>query len=247
MPSSFPWPLLFGAAAIAGCDARGAEWWIEFESTDLARRASTIEATVLEGGCTGTTVLFDERFAGASASMRPPALGPGAYGFRARAVDATCTLLASGCTDVVLPAAGVTTYLAATAPSHDDGCSLDAGRIDAGVTDGGPIDGGVRDGGRDVGMDAGSDTPIDAGTSDVPMPSCSDVFGSLGGFVLCTETATTCRFYTTVDGTCNARCALVGAACVGAEDDDSAGEACDSLGATTCSATGSDAICICSR
>jgi len=177
---------------------------------------------VLVGGCNGTEVLFSARVSGASAAMSPPTLGPGRYGFAARARDASCHWYAAGCSEVVVPVGGTTTRMLATSETIEPGCSADAGVHDAPSGDG--------------------------ASSDVTRPPCATTFGGISGFVLCTETATTCRFYAITGGhSCNASCTSVGSSCIAEENDDSAGAVCDTLGASTCASNGNDAICTCAR
>jgi hypothetical protein len=241
-------------ALSAGCaPAQQATWWIEFDSTALGARASLVEASVIVGGCSGDEVVYSVRFAGASAAVAPPTLAPGSYGFAARARDASCRWYAAGCADVMLPAGGTTTRLRAIAETIETGCSADASAGDARPTDAGAIDAAAGDAaqldaGHDAGIDAGHDAGNDAASTDAGRPACATTFGGVGGFVLCTETAVSCRFFAQTGGhDCDALCTSHGSSCIAEENDDSSGAACDSLGASSCGNDGTDAICTCAR
>jgi hypothetical protein len=220
-----------GSLALLGCSGpRPASWWIEFDTDALRARAVEIDTTIRVGGCAGTAVAFESRFP-VRAAMTPPVLGPGTFGFEARARDARCTWFAAGCTEVVLPAAGATTRLVATTETLGTDCE------DASVRDAGPVDA-RTEGGSDAAP------PVDTGAR----PPCATLFGAVSGFELCAETVDRCRFYAVTDGSnCNALCEGLGSSCVAVDNDDSSMGHCVSNGAATCGANATDTICTCVR
>lgn len=157
-----------------------------------------MEASVGLGGCGARNRVYEALFQPGEVGPAPPRLGPGRYGFGARAVDASCLVVAEGCVDVTLPRAEPTvitllderTPLRLCAASScrgglcepaGSGGAADAGRLvtrDAAVA-GGP--------GRDAGPAAmqGVDASVfaDYATSNIP-PSLRTAGG--GDLVLAT-------------------------------------------------------------
>lgn len=96
-------------------------------------------------------------------------------------------------------------------------------------------------------VDAGRDGGPDAG----PPASCDDAYGSLPGYVLCDETATTCTFGVTFSSgalsDCRSVCMTAGGDCREAFRLDAMGGSCALTDRQACGAGSSPAICICSR
>ncbi|MCC7538416.1 MAG: hypothetical protein IT379_19485, partial [Deltaproteobacteria bacterium] len=99
------------------------------------------------------------------------------------------------------------------AGAGDTGGPADLGAPDSRAPDLGPPDLGPPDlGPPDLGPpDLGPPDPPDAGPR-----SCADIYGGLGGFILCVETPTECELYTRhgSGGTCASACAAYGGACI---------------------------------
>src|SRR5690349_2150611 len=82
----------------------------------IAGRAHVFEAEVIRGGCGGDVSLYRAEARIGEAAARPPELGPGRYGLRARVRDDGCTWFAAGCLDTMLPLApGATVEVEITA------------------------------------------------------------------------------------------------------------------------------------
>jgi hypothetical protein len=90
-----------------GCgddDARSLRWRVSFEDASLATRAYSLEARILEGGCTGTDIWEAAiRIGDATQPVGPPELGSGTFGFEVTARDVGCVRFATGCTEQDLP------------------------------------------------------------------------------------------------------------------------------------------------
>jgi hypothetical protein len=78
-------------------------------------------------------------------------------------------------------------------------------------------------------------------------PSCTTLYGAAPGFMLCMETATTCRFAaTTGGGACKAMCEGLGGLCI--DQDDNGTDLCVATTLTDdCNTTRQTAICVCNR
>src|SRR5689334_8470200 len=92
------------AALLASCgDDPELRFEISFAQPELAERAAVIEARIVQGGCDSETLVYVSSFDAKEQGTRPPALGPGRYGFRVRAQDGECFWFAQGCRAVALP------------------------------------------------------------------------------------------------------------------------------------------------
>ncbi len=101
------------ALAAASCASvpRTLQWRVEFGTSALRGRTSTVVARVLEGGCDGDA-LFETRIRASDTTMAsPPLLSPGRYGLAAFAIDEGCALVAADCREVILPSEGEVTLL----------------------------------------------------------------------------------------------------------------------------------------
>jgi hypothetical protein len=130
-------------SSLGGCgDPSLSSWWFEVEDEALRARVVSVSATILRDGCGSSTIVFRDQFRVGRPSVSPPPLDDGRYGFVGRAFDAECRLIASGCSDVTLPAVGVTVQLQPESGPIDPTCV--AIGADAGMPDGGaaPPDGG---------------------------------------------------------------------------------------------------------
>ncbi len=104
-----------------------------------------------------------------------------------------------------------------------------------------------RGGPRPEDGDANGVFACDAGAVEL-RPGCEAQFGEAPGFVLCEETATTCRFNAFTDGgTCDDLCRNFGARCLGAFDNE--GPSCTPFpeSSDTCQTPRQTEICICER
>lgn len=165
-------PLLTAVALalIGGCgdEALAGEWIVEL-AEGPARDAVLLEVYVQRGGCEGGERLYAELIGMDGSAPRPPALGPGSYGFGAVARDAECAEVGRGCEAVELPRAPGdpvrVRVLAAEPrplcePSECVGGRCASGSVDAGARDAGPPDGEDAGPAIDAGeVDAGGDDP----------------------------------------------------------------------------------------
>lgn len=185
-------PVALLVPVVLGCgDGRVVSWDIRFGDAEVEARTRSLHATIQRGSCADrSTVEFAHEYRVGDAD-RPDTkpLESGSYAFLARAVDATCTIVAESCQTVIitddgpdrvmtildrLAAAGATCdECTHCAPSIDaggldaglDAASADAGSIDAGGLDAGNADAGITDGGGPT--DAGPLPRVDcAGTCD---------------------------------------------------------------------------------
>jgi len=95
-----------GAGALGcGDDARRVTWHVRFAPGVEASAASTIVASIARGDCTSSDVVFGPVVLtrGASSAAMPSPLGSGIFSFSADALDATCGIVASGCSAQALP------------------------------------------------------------------------------------------------------------------------------------------------
>ena len=166
------------ACLVAGCadTTSAASWRIRFDPDGGVSSADAVRVRlrVFAGGCEGAGLVYQADLA--RTDVVPPfgEIGEGTFGFEAVARDATCTVVARGCTSKTLPlAAGdeVVTVLesvvraaplCASSACTDGVCAPDAdgGGADASLADAGPVDAGSVDAGP---VDAG---PVDAGPVD---------------------------------------------------------------------------------
>ncbi|MFO0708951.1 MAG: hypothetical protein U0353_03885 [Sandaracinus sp.] len=150
------------ALALTACRADPSAFELRFADGALRARAATVEVTISEGTCSspGPVVYGPEVFAVDAEGMRPAALPRTPHAFRARALDASCTVFAETCVDVDLAAQGsapvILTLSASVEEPACDAASCRAGVCvaarDAGAgRDGGPIDAAQPDAGADAG------------------------------------------------------------------------------------------------
>lgn len=135
---------------------RGLAWEIAFADAALRTRAAVVEATIRRGGCAGETVFAAEIRSGGGMGDTP-VLPRGAWGFAARARDASCVWFAEGCVRVELPsdekvivelAPSVESMACAAERCVDGDCRI-------------PSDGGGVDGDVDGGACASTETACD--------------------------------------------------------------------------------------
>lgn len=152
-------------------------------------------------------------------------------------------------TAVLWAAVGCTQLVPRADAGRGDAGRDDAGRTDAGMPDAPRLDATTAsdtpapiDAPEDSGIDAPTDTGLDA-------PSrCDATFGSARGYILCSETPTSCSFVVALDGDdCNIVCNDGGERCTGATNDGPAGLECMGMGSWACGQNGISAICTCSR
>ncbi|HVU03513.1 MAG TPA: hypothetical protein VHE30_17260 [Polyangiaceae bacterium] len=110
-----------------------------------------------------------------------------------------------------------------------------------GAGTGGAGTGGVGTGGSGSGGANTGGSSQDSGTS------CDALYSAAPGYVLCTETATTCRFgANTNGGSCRTVCSDLGGNCL--DQDDNGNDACTATNPTDdCNTTRQNAICVCTR
>lgn len=179
-------------SAVTGCapGSRTLQWEFTFDDEVLADRTAVVEGRILSGGCGSSTVVYAGEAGRGDVPAMPSGLPAGRYGFEGRARDASCTEVARGCVDVLLPFAdgelvSVTLFEVGEVPACSaaqcrggrcgsdldggfDAPSLDAPSLDAPSLDAGDaaldasFDGGALDAPR-------SDAGVDAGAPDVGM------------------------------------------------------------------------------
>lgn len=148
-----------------------------------------------------------------------------------------------------LPAAGAAGAPAAPSPEGARDARVDAARDarpDSAVVDAGS----ALDAAREASIrDARSEpeSAADAANATDAAPSCDMLFGSAIGYLLCSETPTTCSFNTTLaQTTCNDLCASLGSVCVSALDNNGPPCVAVSFG-DTCATVRNSEICECER
>lgn len=101
---------LLSAAALLACDPGTSTlaWSVELSAGVPEESIALVEATIHRGGCDArddAALYRAERRRGEDeAPMAPDALEPGTYAFSARARDASCAWIATGCVELTLPA-----------------------------------------------------------------------------------------------------------------------------------------------
>lgn len=165
------------ALLAAGCtQSRTLAWELVFDDPSLSARAAVVRGTVLEGGCGSDSAIFSAAVARGETPSMPAALAPGRYGFLGVALDASCTEVARGCVDVILPLGeGETLAVTMRATTPVPAClptSCVAGFCgrDAGVPLDAPGDA-ASDAPRDVPRDVPGDLgePVDAPVRPLPI------------------------------------------------------------------------------
>ncbi len=119
-------------APLGGCsDGSSASWTFEARAS-IGESVETIEASILEGGCSSTDAVYQSRFQPGEVAAMPPTLGRGRYGFQGRGFDDECREVAFGCVDVELPTSSVIVTLRAGSGETEPECMT-------------PLDGGMPD------------------------------------------------------------------------------------------------------
>ncbi len=97
---------VLAAVCLAACagEPRDLTWRARFSIPSSGASARGARATIIEGGCgAGEQVWTDFIDRAAMSGAAPPELPPGRYGFRVEATDASCRVIASGCTELDTP------------------------------------------------------------------------------------------------------------------------------------------------
>ena len=118
---------------------------------------------------------------------------------------------------------------------------LDSGPAPGGAAAQGGV-GGATGGTRNVGGTNGA-----IGGAGGVAPSCATLYGAAPEFLLCAETATSCRFLrnSSPARTCDTVCSTYGGTCIDADNGDPG--SCTVSGAADCSTSFASSICVCSR
>jgi len=131
----------------------------------------------------------------------------------------------------------------ASSSNGANGGSANGGSANGGSANGGSANGGSAPGGSgNGGFSSGG-----AGGSLNPPVSCTDQYGDIADFELCTESAVECAFYFLQGGalSCDEACGARGGACISTHNND--GGNCGLGGAESCAVTSHNhAICKCS-
>ena len=133
----------------------------------------------------------------------------------------------------------------AGAPGFDSGPAPGGAAAQGG---GGGATGGVVTGGtRNLGGTAGVGGAAGSGGSGGTAPSCITLYGAAPDFLLCAETATSCRFLRNSNPArpCDTVCSTYGGTCIDADNGDPG--SCAISGAADCSTSLTSSICVCSR
>ncbi|MDQ3037187.1 MAG: hypothetical protein M3Y87_32640 [Myxococcota bacterium] len=189
-------------ATLAACapGSRELSWQARFADPDLRTRARALEVEIRTGGCTGPAI-WSLAFAPSDppASMGPPELGPGTYGFAIAARDGACERYALGCTELVLPQEPGSTVVV-TLEAFLGGPACAAGLCTDGLC-GGMFDGGVPD------ADAGEPT-CPAGRGDcngIATDGCETVLDTVAA---CGACGTACELDHAAPECTAGRCAI---------------------------------------
>jgi len=159
--------LLAALGAVSCGDPTAASWRVRFvgDGGVVGSSAARIQLRVFSGDCSSTALVYRADVSRSDAIPFFGEIGEGAFAFEATALDATCTVVARGCTATSLPLSmgdEVVTQLeavSAAAPLCPASACLDGfcppGSTDGGVRDGaaGSVDAGDGDAG-DGGADA---------------------------------------------------------------------------------------------
>jgi hypothetical protein len=202
----------------------------------MAPRNLVALALVVATGCTHDFSLFNVGQVGASSTGGTDA-SSGSGGSTATGGDGGA--LSSG----GLPSGGGGQITGGTGGQITGGTggTLSSGGSGGTATGGTPASGGGG-GGSGAGGGAGGGTP------DSGLPSCNSIYGTVAGYLLCVQTATTCRFLqvaATGAPSCTSVCAAHGGTCSSADNGDPG--SCGVTGTATCATLFASSICVCSR
>ena len=162
-------PALIGlAAACTPSQPVELPWAIEFAAgAPRPPDVTTVRAWIRADGCDGTPVYSVVVSEGSTVGPEPPHLDDGTWAFGADALDAQCRLVASACTEIVVPRARRVTLTLDPVDPPGAGCVAPAvcvagacARSDGGRPDAGRVDAGAR---RDAGGDRDAGPELDAG------------------------------------------------------------------------------------
>ena len=122
-------PVVSALLVLSGCgsDAASLSWRVRFELDEDRDRAAAVEVTILRGGCSSGGLAEYKELLGRGERPRnaPEPLGAGEYGFRARARDASCRIIAEGCRTVALPTDEAIVVVLQTGSSAAPACPAD--------------------------------------------------------------------------------------------------------------------------
>lgn len=123
-------------AALAACDGTENVEWRFVADDAIAPRIDAIEAEIVAGGCSSTSVIFEtEIVVAASRATTPPVLEAGTYGMRGRARDANCSVIGEGCVTVEVPVGDDVVVPLTALATPTDGCTpSDPGPADVSFT-----------------------------------------------------------------------------------------------------------------
>jgi hypothetical protein len=154
---------LLAALGTVSCgEPTAASWRVRFvgDGGVVGASAVRIQLRVFSGDCTSTALVYRADVARTDAIPLFGEIGEGALAFQATALDATCTVVARGCTATSLPLAmgdEIVTQLEAVsgeAPLCAASACMDGfcppGSTDGGVGDGAAGDGAAGDGAADA-------------------------------------------------------------------------------------------------
>jgi hypothetical protein len=140
--------LLAVSLLVASCtETTAASWRIRFagDGDGGALAAARVQLLVWSGGCDGTALVYEADVSRADAVPSFGEIGEGTFGFEAIARDATCTIVAHGCTTQMLPLAAGAEIVTQLEPVSGEAplCPASAcadGICPLGTTDGGSAD-----------------------------------------------------------------------------------------------------------
>jgi hypothetical protein len=133
---------------VASCtETTAASWRIHFagDGDGGVIAAARVQLLVWSGGCDGTVAVYQADVSRADAVPSFGEIGEGTFGFEAIARDATCTIVARGCTTQTLPLPAGAELVTLLEPVTREAplCALSAcaaGICPLGTTDGGSAD-----------------------------------------------------------------------------------------------------------
>ncbi len=146
------WLLLLGLCACEGMGGPDLGWSVRFANPDTAARASRVDVSIVAGSCTSQDVVYSSSVTRDVEARVPPNLANGSYSLLGRAFSVDCTLIAAGCAELRLPAAGKSVEVV-----------LDDVRERAPCT-------GACDAKCGIGLDGGTGGSVEAGTPEAGDP-----------------------------------------------------------------------------
>lgn len=111
--------LIAGVLCLTGCESQSiVDWHITFADPEVAALTVRVELFTIEDGCDGPTATLVFDATPSDLDGTPVMLPKGLHGFRARALDIGCTVIADACVERTLPATKTLELVLRAAPVH---------------------------------------------------------------------------------------------------------------------------------